>query len=149
MAVFEIGINTRYENAKWLKGQAVSEALYIDPSKLAKACERSIEPGMMALRSNVNRIPARTGALRRSPVSKVKLYGNGKRATAVGLVGFKSGIAPHAYYIEFGASRALQGSTKVYRPLGNAFDSSRSAMQAVMTDELAKIMADAANNAGR
>ena len=138
---FEMRLNSRYQDARWLEGKALQAALVVPVPELLAACDRAVMPGLMALRSNVSAIRSRTGRLRRSPGTKAKVYGT----TATALVGFKSGVAPHAYYIEYGARRKRQGSTAALRPLRRAFEASRGAMERAMSHELAAIAEKAAS----
>jgi len=131
----ELRLNTSYQDGKWLEGRGLTSSLVVPVPALMAACHRAIMPGLTALQSNVNAIRARTGRLRRSPGLKTKVYGT----TATALVGFRSGTAPHAYYVEYGAKRRLRGSTAALRPLRRAFDVSRGAMERVMAAELAAI----------
>lgn len=131
----EMRINTSYHDAQWLQGRALQGALTVPVSELLAACERAVAPGLQALRSNVAGIRSRTGRLRRSPGSKAKIYGT----TATALVGYRSGVAPHAYFIEFGAKRRKQGRTKAFGPLRRAFEASRSAMQRTIAKELTAV----------
>ena len=135
-------LNTRYQDAKWIEGRALQAALVVPVPELLAACDRAVVPGLMALRSNVSAIRSRTGRLRRSPGAKAKIYGT----TATALVGFRSGVAPHAYYIEYGARRKRQGRTAALQPLRRAFDSSRNAMERAMSQELAAIAHKAASS---
>lgn len=142
---FDIQLNTRYHTEKWISGSGLGSALQVDTPSLLAAANRAVQPGLAALRTNVNQIRARTGALRRSPATKAKIYGSGTRRTATALVGFKSGVAPHSYYVEFGTkARKGRGSMVGLAPLSRAFQASRPAMEAAMTRELQSLMANAA-----
>lgn len=129
---FELQINTSYQDAKWLKGRGLQVTLEVPVPQLLAACDRAIMPGLSALRTNVAGIRAKSGRLRQSPGTKAKIYGR----TATALVGFRSGVAPHAYYVEYGAKRKLRGSTAALKPLRRAFDSSRGAMAQIMAREM-------------
>ena len=142
----DIQLNTRFQDAKWLSGNALGQSLRVEAAALLQAAERAVQPGLVALQSNVNQIRSRKCALRRSPGTKSKLYGGGSRQTATALVGYRSGVAPHAYYVEFGTrKRRGRGAMAARRPLLRAFESARSSMEAAMTRELQAIMARAAS----
>lgn len=143
---FEIQLNTRYHSEKWLTGSGLGSVMQVDTPSLLAAANRAVQPGLVALQTNVNQIRARSGALRKSPATKSKIYGSGSRRTATALVGFKSGIAPHAYYVEYGTkARRGRGSMVGLAPLTRAFEASRPSMEAAMTRELQSLMAKAAN----
>ena len=138
-------ISTKYRDANFLAGNAVADALRLDVSKLVGSCNRAAAPGLMALRSNVAGIKSKTGRLGRSPAVKSKVYKTGNNWTALALVGYDSGIAPHAYYIEYGSrNRQKRGAMPAFFPLQRAFESTRETMKATMQNELQKIMAEAA-----
>jgi hypothetical protein len=144
---FDIQLNTAYHSEKWLSGSGLGPAMRVDAASLLAAAQRAVQPGLVALQSNVNQIRARTGALKQSPGIKAKLYGNGGRRTATALVGFKSGVAPHAYYVEFGTKpRRRRGSMVGLKPLTRAFQASRPAIESAMTRELQSLMAKAAGS---
>jgi hypothetical protein len=139
-AGFEMRLNTAYQDSKWLEGRGLQSALVVSVPEMLAACDRAIMPGLSALRSNVAGIPRRSGRLRSSPGTKSKIYGT----TATALVGFRSGAAPHAYYIEYGAKRRLRGSTAALRPLRRAFETSQGAMAQIMAREMRMLAEKAA-----
>lgn len=134
-AGFEMRLNTSYQDAKWLEGKGLQSSLRVSVPELLAACDRAIAPGLSALRTNVSSIRSRTGRLRRSPGAKSRIYGT----TATALVGFRSGVAPHAYYVEYGAKRRLKGRTAAMRPLGRAFATAQGAMERIMQAEMKAI----------
>jgi hypothetical protein len=142
----QVELNTQYHDAQYLRGELLVNAMQVDVSSLLAAATRAVQPGLQALRTNVNAIRARSGRLGRSPGTKSKIYGGGSRRTVTALVGYRSGIAPHAYYVEFGTKdRSKRGRMAGKLPLQRAFETARPAMENAMTRELQDLMAKAAN----
>ena len=140
---FEIAPSFRHADV--LSGSFVADALDLSVESLVAACKNAAQPGLVALQTNVGGIRSRTGRLRRSPAIKAKVYRGRNGLNAMALVGYKSGIAPHSYYIEFGTkARGKRRAVAGMFPLERAFNASRQAMQGTMSAELQKIMAAAA-----
>lgn len=139
---FEMRINTRYQDQKWLTGEGVARGIRVEAPALMAAVTRAAEPGLQALQTNVNQIPARTGRLQRSPILKQRLYGSGNYIgglTAMAVVGYQSDVAPHAYYVEYGARRSRRGTMPTFAPLARAFESARPAMEQALSRELQNV----------
>ena len=148
----ELRINTRLQDREWLSGRALSNSVYVDAPLLMAAVTRAAQPGLQALQSNVNQIPSRTGRLRRSPILKSKWYGGGSLrggVSAVALVGYQNDVAPHAYFVEYGArGRSRRGSMPTLAPLARAFEAARPAMENALNAEM-QLIADKATSAAR
>lgn len=145
----EFRLNTTARDAKWMRGSALSEGLKIDATQVRSAIERSMQPSLMALRRNVATAKPKTGRLRRSPGVLTRKYGGQRRLVIVGLVGYKSRVAPHARYLEFGTPPVGNRRPIVARRYAwLAYFHTRDEMQAMAKAELEAIMAAAAENVG-
>ena len=98
----EFRLNTTAKDARWMRGTALTESVKLDPTQVQAAIERSMQPALLALRSNVATARPKTGRLLKSPGILTRKYGGARRLVVVGLVGYKSRVAPHARYLEFG-----------------------------------------------
>lgn len=137
-------INTTEKDGKWLRGETVSQAVRLNPQDMQAACERSLQPGLMALRANVSKIGRVTGRLQRSPAVLTRRYGRAPRFTVVGLLGYQHGVAPHARNVELGSPpRFNRGVMPTLRPAWLAYFHNREAMQANMQSELESLIAKA------
>jgi hypothetical protein len=137
-------INTTEKDARWLTGETAGKAVQLDPADLQAACERSLAPGLSALRANVSKIGKKTGRLRQSPAILTRRYGRAPRFTAVGLLGYRSGVAPHARNVELGSPpRAGRGLMPALRPAWRAFYANRETMKSRMKAELEALLAKA------
>lgn len=135
------GINTTEKDAKWLRGETVSKAVQLDPASMQAACERSLQPGLMALRANVSKIGKVTGRLQRAPAVLTRRYGRAPRFTVVGLLGYRHGVAPHARNVELGSPpRDGRGVMPTLRPAWLAYFHNRDAMKANMRAELESLI---------
>lgn len=147
MADVQFRLNTTEKDARWLKGGALADSVKIDPLLVKAAVDKAMQPGLAALRRNVGQMGVKTGRLKRSPAILTKRYGGSRRLTVVGLVGYRSGVAPHATFVELGTKpRAGRGIMPKFYLAWSAFFSNRNAMQATMRTELENIVADAIRN---
>lgn len=122
-------LNTTEKDAKWMKGSVLQESLVLDPQDVRAAIEESMQPGLQALRLNVGRLGSVSGRLRRSPAVLTRKYGRQPKFRILGLVGYRSGVAPHARYLELGTPpRAGRGLIKARRMAWSAFFSNRDQM---------------------
>lgn len=145
----EFRLNTTARDAKWMRGTALSEAMKIDATQVRAAIERSMQPSLSALRRNVATARPKTGRLRRSPGILTRKYGGSKRLVIVGLVGYKSRVAPHARYLEFGTPPVGNRKPTVARRYAwLAFFHTRDEMQATAKSELEAIVSNAASKVG-
>lgn len=141
-------LNTTAKDGKWLRGNAVAQSLSIDPSQVRQTIERAMQPGLLALRSNVSQAKVKTGRLRKSPGIVTRKYGGGKRLIVVGLVGYRAGVAPHAKYLEFGTPPVgNRKPIKARRYAWLAYFHNREAMQAAAQAGLESLMAEAVASA--
>ena len=133
--------------AKAISGVALQDEFRLEIKELVAACERAAVPGLMALKSNVMGIRRVSGRLQDSPAIVTKYYRRKRTGiVATALVGYRKGEAPHSGFVEFGtklrtSSRGNRGRAIGQRPLGKAFDSSRSTMEAKLSAELMRLMA--------
>lgn len=109
----EFRLNTSAKDARWMRGQALSETVKIDPASIRHAVEASMQPGLMALRQNVSAAKVKTGRLRRSPGILTRKYGGSKRLIIVGLVGYMAGVAEHSRYLEMGTPPRAGGRGQI------------------------------------
>jgi hypothetical protein len=137
----QIAASRKAANA--ISGVALQDEYRLDIKELVDACERAAVPGLMALKSNVMGIRRVSGRLQDSPAIVTRHY---RRKVATALVGYRKGKAPHSGFVEFGtklrtSNRGNRGQAVGQRPLGKAFDSSRSTMEAKLSAELMRLMA--------
>jgi hypothetical protein len=92
---------------------------------------------LASLRQNVSRLGSKTGRLRRAPAILTRKYGRGSKFRIVGLLGYASGVAPHAAYIERGTPpRAGRGKVVAQRMAWLAFFANREQMRATIQGDL-------------
>lgn len=144
-------LNTTEKDARWMSGETAHKAVRINPDEIQAAVERSMQPGLMALRANVNqRVGVRTGRLRKSPAIVIRRYGRAPRLTVMGLVGYLHGVAPHARLMELGTPpRDGRGMVKARRMAWRAYFDNRETMGAKMTAELQAVLERAAAKAAQ
>lgn len=144
----EFRLNTTGKDARWMRGKALSESVAIDANDVRQAIVSAMQPGLVALKTNVSQARAITGRLRRSPGIVTRKYGGSKRLVIVGLVGYMSGVAPHSTYIEMGTPpRAGRGQIKARRYAWLAYFHNRQAMQDAAKANLEAVMAKAVSKA--
>jgi hypothetical protein len=137
-------INTTQKDARWLKEKALADAFQIEPSEVVEAVEHALQPALWALRKNVLAAKVRTGRLRSSPGTVVRKYGGKRRLTVVGLVGYKSGVAPHSPYLELGTPpRAGRGKVVARRYAWLAYFHNKQAMKQTLQANLEAVMQNA------
>jgi hypothetical protein len=136
-----VKIGTTFDTDGFVAGKAIS-AFQIAPADLVKACAAAAEPGLRALQANVSKIRPVTGRLGRSPRITTRQYQRG--AVACALVGYEKGVAPHAYLIEYGiqAKGKRRGVAGKF-PLGMAFVSTKTSMQARLKHQIETLAAKA------
>jgi hypothetical protein len=141
-------LNTTEKDAKWMKGSVLQQSLVLDPQDVRAAVEASMQPGLQALRRNVGQVGTVTGRLRKAPAVLTRKYGRQPKFRILGLLGYRSGVAPHARYLELGTPpRAGRGLIKARRMAWSAFFSNRdqmlnaakSRLEALAAKALAKI----------
>jgi hypothetical protein len=134
-------INTTEKDARWLSGETVAKAVQLSPADVQAAVERSLAPGLSAMRANVSKIRRKTGRLQQSPAILTRRYGRAPRFTVLGLLGYRHGVAPHARNVELGSPpRAGRGIMPALRPAWRAYFDNRQTMQARMQSELEKLL---------
>lgn len=137
-------INTTQKDTRWLREKALADAFQVDPSEVVEAVEHALQPALWALRKNVSAAKVRTGRLRASPGTVVRKYGGKARLTVVGLVGYKSGVAPHSPYLERGTPpRAGRGKVAARRYAWLAFFQNKEAMKSNLQANLEAVMQNA------
>ena len=140
----EFRLNTTAKAARWMGGSALSSTLKIDPSAVRRAIERAMAPGLAALRRNVGEAKVKTGRLRRAPAAVTRKYGGAKRLVIVGLVGYASGVAPHATHLEVGTPpRAGRGQVRPRRYAWLAYFQNREQMKNLAQAGIENLMASA------
>jgi hypothetical protein len=140
------GLNTTEQDAKWIKGGVLDRTIVLSAQDVRAAVERSMQPGLMALQRNVQQVPARSGRLRKSPAILTRKYGRAPFFKIVGLVGYRSGVAPHARYLEMGTPpRAGRGLVKAGRMAWSAFFANKDVMGANITREMESLVQKAVN----
>lgn len=137
-------LNTTSKDGRWLKEKALAESFKIEPSEVIEAVEHALQPALMSLRRNVSAAKVLTGRLRQSPGTVVRKYGGKSRLTVVGLVGYKSGVAPHSKFLEFGTPpRAGRGQVKPRRYAWLAYFQNREAMKSTLQANLEAVVQNA------
>jgi hypothetical protein len=137
-------INTTQKDARWLKEKALAAAFQVEPSEVVEAVEHALQPALFALRKNASDARVRSGRLRASPGTVVRKYGGKARLTVVGLVGYKSGVAPHSRYLELGTPpRAGRGKVLARRYAGLAYFQNKEAMKSNLQASLEAVMQNA------
>ena len=137
-------INTTQKDARWLREKALADAFQVEPSEVVEAVEHALQPALWTLRSNVQAAKARTGRLRASPGTVVRKYQGKSRLTVVGLVGYKSGVAPHSRFLELGTPpRAGRGQVQARRYAWLAYFQNKEAMRSSLQANLEAVMQNA------
>lgn len=137
-------INTTQKDARWLKERALAEAFQVEPSEVVEAVEHALQPALLALRKNVLGATVHSGRLRASPGTVVRKYGGKARLTVVGLVGYKSGVAPHSRYLELGTPpRSGRGKVEARRYAWLAYFQNKEAMKSNLQASLEAVMQNA------
>jgi hypothetical protein len=140
----EFRLNTTEKDARWMRGGVLQETLVLPSAQVRAAVESSMQVGLSALRNNLSAIRVRTGRLQRSPAVLTRKYGRDPKYRIVGLLGYKSGVAPHARYIELGTPpRDGRGKVTAQRPAWLAFFHNRERMAQMLQMELERMAADA------
>ena len=131
------GLNTTLKDAKWVRGGLLEQTVRLTPEEVRSAVLQSMQPGLMALQRNVQQVRAKTGRLRRSPAIVTRKYGKAPFFTVVGLVGYRSGVAPHAISIERGTPpRFNRGKVAARRFAWSAFFQNREIMEQALKSQL-------------
>lgn len=144
----EFRLNTSAKDARWMRGNALSESIKINPDKVRAALITAMRPGLSALRQNVAQAKTRTGRLRRSPGVLTRKYGGAQRLIMVGLVGYVSGVAPHSKYLELGTPpRFGRGQIKARRYAWLAYFRNQETMRDIAKQQLEQVMLEAASAA--
>lgn len=134
-------LNTTAKDARWMRGGVLQDGLALDPTEVRAIVDRNMQPGLAALRQNVSRIKSRTGRLRRAPAVLTRKYGRGGKFRIVGLLGYASGVAPHAPFIERGTPpRAGRGKVAAQWPAWLAFFATREQMGESIKADLAALV---------
>ena len=142
-------INTTSKDARWIKEKELARQFKVEPTDVVEAVEHSLQPALWALIRNVQDARVKTGRLRRSPGTVVRKYGGKQRLTVVGLVGYKSGVAPHSKYLELGTPpRAGRGKVVARRYAWLAYYQNRQAMRETLQANLEAIMSNAIDGIG-
>ena len=142
----DVQIAASRKAAKAISGVALQDEYRLEIQELVGACERAAMPGLMALKANVMGIRRVSGRLQDSPAIITRYYRRQRTGiVATALVGYRKKEAPHSGFVEFGTKartsrRGNRGRAAGQRPLGRAFDSSRSTMEAKLSAELMKLM---------
>ena len=148
-------IKARGNTAKAISGLALQEEFRIETQELVDVCRRAATPGLSALRSNAQAVHRVTGRLASAPAILTKYYRRKRTGVvAAAIVGYASGVAPHATLVEKGTKqrasrRGNRGAMRGQFPLMRAFDSSRATMEASLSEGLARLMAQKAQSVGR
>jgi len=138
----EFRLNTSLQDARWMRGEALSKTIKVQPQLVRAAIGKAMQPGLAALRSNVNAAKVKTGRLKKSPGIVTRKYGGAGRLIIVGLVGYRSGVAPHSKYLELGTPpRSDRGKVTARRYAWLAYFHNREAMQQIARTELEGIVA--------
>ena len=138
----EFRLNTSAHDARWMRGKALSETVRVEADLVRAAIGKAMQPGLAALRANVSEAKVKTGRLRKAPATVTRKYGGAGRLIMVGLVGYKSGAAPHSRYLEAGTPpRSGRGQIKARRYAWLAYFHNREAMKQIAKTELEAIMA--------
>jgi|688.fasta_scaffold57154_4 hypothetical protein len=146
----EFRLNTTEKDARWVSGSTLQKAVRLDANEIRAAVERSMQPGLASLRQNVQEVGTVTGRLRRSPAIVTRRYGRAPRLTVMGLVGYRSGVAPHARLMELGTPpRAGRGLVKARRLAWKAFFYNRDTMSARMQAEMEALLSKAVSAAAQ
>lgn len=151
----DLAILARGNVVKAISGRVLQDAFVLDVSEIVAACEAAAVPGLAALRQNVSGIRKVTGRLSSAPAITTRYYRRKKTGlVGVALVGYRSGVAPHASLVEFGTKRRSskkgnRGAAPAQRPLTKAFTQTRSSMESKLSAELQRIMASKAESVGR
>jgi hypothetical protein len=137
-------INTTAKDGRWIRKHALAEAFKVEPTEVIEAVEHALQPALKSLRHNVQQAKVFTGRLQRSPGTVVRRYGGKQRLTVVGLVGYKSGVAPHSAYLERGTPpRAGRGKVVARRYAWLAYFQNKGAMKETLQANLEAIMQNA------
>jgi hypothetical protein len=137
-------INTTSKDARWIREHALLATLKIDPAEVIEAVDHALQPALWALQKNVQRAKSLTGRLRRSPGTVVRRYGGKQRLTVVGLVGYKSGVAPHSSFLERGTPpRAGRGKVVARRYAWLAYSQNKAVMRETLQANLEAVMENA------
>lgn len=140
----EFRLNTTAKDAKWMRGVMATKTLKLDSAAVRRTIEHAMQPGLLSLKSNVSEAAVKTGRLRKSCGIVTRKYGGARRLVIVGLVGYKSGVAPHAKYLELGtAPRENRGQIRARRYAWLAYFRNRQAMQSAAQAGLESLMATA------
>lgn len=137
-------INTSAKDARWIRKHELAEAFKVEPTEVVEAVEHALQPALRSLQQNVQQAKVVTGRLRRSPGTVVRRYGGKQRLTVVGLVGYKSGVAPHSPFLERGTPpRAGRGKVVARRYAWLAYFNNKSAMKETLQANLESVMQNA------
>lgn len=133
------------ENERNLKRMAEVAGNLVPPELLVDATERALAPALGALHAGVRGIGVKTGRLRKAPAIRVRKYaraaaGGKQNVTVMGLVGFRSSVAPHDWYVEFGTNpRRGRGVMPASYVTQRAYEASRSEVTAIMSAEMRRL----------
>ena len=142
--LLDFRLNTTELDGRIMRGGGLNGALQLDPADMRRAIVDAMQPGLAALKSNISGVKRKTGRLAMSPGIETRTYQHGRRTIVVGLVGYKSGVAPHARYLELGTPpRAGRGIVKPRRYAWKAFFYNRYSMQAAAQRNLEALVAKA------
>jgi hypothetical protein len=133
------------ENERYLKrGSMVANEL-IPAESLRAATERALQPGLIALQAETRSVGVKTGRLRAAPGVKFVGRQRGGFRSIIGMVGFRSGFAPHDWYVEYGTRlRRGRGIMPAAFLSQKAFDRSRGEITSIMRREMTALAEQAA-----
>ena len=139
-------LNTSAKDARWIRGGVLQDGMALNAQDVRAIVERDMQPGLASLRQNVSRIGVRTGRLRKAPAILTRKYGRGSKFRIVGLLGYRSGVAPHAIHIERGTPpRAGRGKVAAQWPAWLAFFANREQMKAAIQADLGALVSKTAS----
>jgi hypothetical protein len=142
-------LNTSAKDTKWMRGGVLKEGMALNAQDVRAIVERNMQPGLASLRQNVSRIGVRTGRLRRAPAVLTRKYGREAKFRILGLLGYRSGVAPHAIHIERGTPpRAGRGKVAAQWPAWLAFFANRQQMKSAIQADLEALVAKTASELG-
>jgi len=142
--LLDFRLNTTQLDGRVMKGGGLDGSIQLDPEEVRAAIVDAMLPSLASLRSSVSAVRRKTGRLAASPGIETRRYQKGRRNIIVGLVGYKSGVAPHARYLEMGTPpRAGRGKIEPRRFAWLAFFHNRQTMQATAQKNLEALMARA------
>lgn len=133
------------ENERYLKrGSMVANEL-IPAGSLQEATQRALQPGLAALKAETLSVGVKTGRLRAAPGVKFLRRGREPFVSIIGMVGFRSGFAPHDWYVEYGTRlRRGRGTMPPAFLSQKAYDRSRGEITSIMRREMTALAEQAA-----